>query len=192
MPELSASALLYVEWISVIFSVGFTILVAYEIRTAWLCGIVGSLLGVVLYSAIGMWGLAGLQVFFTFMGFYGYFTWGSNDDGSIKKKGLRTHLWLIIGGVVLLIGLALPLQELLGSELPYLESFVTIFSVLATFLMAWKWLGHWLYWIVIDSVWLYVNVYLGLSGYAVLSGVYLVLSIYGYWKWKRELSQVRS
>ncbi len=189
MPELNVDTLFYLERVSVLFNLAFTLLIAYEIRAAWLCGFVGSVLGILLYGAYAMPGLTGLQVFFAIMGIYGYATWGKDDDdGAIKVKPLRQHLILILVGSILVVSLSIPLQAFLQGELPYHDSFIAIFSIAATFLMAWKWLNHWLYWAVIDSVWLYVNIKLDLDAYAILSALYILLSGYGYWKWRKELA----
>ena len=69
---------------------------------------------------------------------------------------------------------------------PYLDSFVTIASLVTTYMVAKKILENWIYWLVIDSLSLYVYVMRGLPLYAALFAVYLVLIVVGFVRWQRD------
>ena len=62
----------------------------------------------------------------------------------------------------------------------------TVFSFLGTYLQITKVLESWLYWLVINlaSVWLYQD--RGLEIYAVLMGLYSILSVYGFLRWRKS------
>src|SRR5690606_23783949 len=70
-----------------------------------------------------------------------------------------------------------------GAAWPYLDSFTTWGSVLTTFLVVKKVLENWLYWIVIDSLSIYLYIDRGLYLTAGLFAAYLVIVVFGYFSW---------
>ncbi|MGK0293590.1 MAG: nicotinamide mononucleotide transporter, partial [Porticoccaceae bacterium] len=69
---------------------------------------------------------------------------------------------------------------------PYLDSFTTWASVLTTVMVARKVLENWLYWIVINSVSIYLYIDRDLDQTAAMFTLYLVLSVLGYVVWKKN------
>ena len=188
MEVLSELSLTLIEWSSVILNVLFTILIAYERRWGWLCGFVGSSLAIVLYAAQSIWALTVLQGFFAVTGIYGFWNWGRTDNEPISQQGFKKHSTVIVLCTILTMVIAYTLKNHLDGNYPVMDAFISVFSVGATVLMAWKWIGHWVYWMVIDSVWLILNLKLEYYPFAALSAMYLVLSVFGWFKWKRELN----
>ncbi|NND37734.1 MAG: nicotinamide mononucleotide transporter, partial [Gammaproteobacteria bacterium] len=78
------------------------------------------------------------------------------------------------------------------AALPYLDSFTTWGAIVTTWMVARKILENWIYWFVIDSVsiYLYVNRELHLT--ALLFVLYLVLIVFGYVAWRKELQPAAS
>ena len=70
--------------------------------------------------------------------------------------------------------------------LPYIDSFTTWGSILTTWMVAKKLLENWLYWLVIDSVSIYLYLERGLFLTAALFAVYLVIVVFGYRRWHRH------
>jgi nicotinamide mononucleotide transporter len=70
--------------------------------------------------------------------------------------------------------------------LPIIDSFTTVFSVIATFMLTKKILENWLYWVVIDivSVYLYFSRELHLT--SLLFILYSIIAIFGYLSWLRN------
>jgi len=69
--------------------------------------------------------------------------------------------------------------------LPYLDSFTTWASVMTTLMVARKVLENWLYWIVINSLSMYMFIDRELYQTAVMLAVYLGLSVIGYFTWRK-------
>jgi nicotinamide mononucleotide transporter len=78
------------------------------------------------------------------------------------------------------------LSENTDARLPYLDSFTTWGSVFTTVMVARKVLENWLYWIVINSVSIYLYIDRDLDQTAAMFVVYLVLSALGYVAWKEN------
>jgi nicotinamide mononucleotide transporter len=71
------------------------------------------------------------------------------------------------------------------SAFPFLDSFVACAGLFTTWLVARVYLENWLYWIVIDSISIYMFVTQGLMVTALLFVIYLGISITGLCSWWR-------
>ena len=71
--------------------------------------------------------------------------------------------------------------------MPIIDSFTTVFSIFATFMVAKKILGNWLYWIVIDIASVYLYDSRDLKQTAFLFIVYTAFAIYGYFSWIKKM-----
>jgi nicotinamide mononucleotide transporter len=73
-----------------------------------------------------------------------------------------------------------------SSKMPIIDSFTTVFSVIATYMLTKKIIENWLYWVVIDilSIYLYFNRELHLT--SLLFILYSIIAIFGYYSWLRH------
>jgi len=71
--------------------------------------------------------------------------------------------------------------------MPIVDSFNTIFSVFATYMITRKILGNWLYWIVIDAVGAYLYFNMGLHLTSLLFISYAIIAIFGYFSWMKKI-----
>lgn len=179
---------LLLEIVAVIFGVLYTVLMAQNKISCWIFGIIGSLLSVYLFIEYAkLYAEAVLYVFYVFAGIYGWIQWKNQKEVTeVYQQKVSTHIKLIIGGtavsVLLYFGLSYFFKE---AEKPLIDSFTTVFSFIATYLMAKKWIENWYYWLVIDGVSIYLYYTRELEIYALLMLVYTILVVYGYFKWKK-------
>jgi len=177
------------EWTSVLLNIGYAYLLGRQVRVGWLLGFVASAIGVVLYAVQDAWIMAGLNVFYAVMGLYGWWNWGRAEvvKGVVCYSRQR-HLMLLgltlAGTALLVMGMHAIDQpgKLLG-----MEAFIASSAMVATWLMSRKVLENWLYWIVGDLVAVVYNHLIGYDGYALLNGVYIVLAVIGFVRWRREM-----
>ena len=86
-------------------------------------------------------------------------------------------------------------KELLGfylsiystAKMPIIDSFTTVFSVIATYMVTKKVLENWLYWIVIDIVSVYLYFSRDLQLTSLLFVIYTIVAIFGYFSWKKKV-----
>ncbi len=127
---------------------------------------------------------AALNIFYMAMAVYGWWHW-QRDDQSLRVK--RWDKVQHIKAMLLVLALSLFSGGMLDANttaaLPYLDSFTTWASVIATFMVANKILENWLYWIVIDAVSIYLYLDRGLQITALLFVFYVGLAILGYFQW---------
>jgi len=70
---------------------------------------------------------------------------------------------------------------------PYMDSITTALSIVATWMLARKYIEHWLMWIFIDAFSAGLYVYKGLWPTVILFIVYTVMAALGYFEWKKDL-----
>jgi len=158
----------------------------------WFFGILASLLSIYLFYHTKLYSEAILYFYYVGMGFYGYFLWRQKTETNTlvvtinEHKPIR-HFYYILTSSLFAVVLAAFFDSYTDAERPYVDAFTTVFSFLATYLQAKKVLSSWKYWILINSVtvWLYFSK--GLEIYAMLMLVYLTMSVLGLIKWKKAL-----
>ena len=74
----------------------------------------------------------------------------------------------------------------MDAKLPYLDSFTTWASIVTTLMVARKVVENWLYWMVINSVSIYLFIDRELYQTAAMLTLYLGLSVVGYIAWRNS------
>lgn len=177
------------EYCAVAFNVAYVILAAKRNIWCWPMGIIGSLLSIFLFLQVKIYAEAVLFIYYVGMGIYGWISWrkvGYNEPFIADSWSLRRHVWVILGGYFGVLLLCWFLNEFTDAAMPLLDSFTTIFSFIATYLVARKVLENWIYWIAIDSLTVYLYLAQGLKVYALLSLFYTVMAVYGYSTWRKN------
>ena len=178
-----------IEIITVILSLLYVGLIAVNRRSGWWFGIAASLLSVWLFIRVNLLAESLLYVYYVVMGLYGYFHWkyGSkpNTNPPILVRSIGFHALAIAISILLTIGLA-QILDLVGSSNIYADAGSTVFSFLATWMVAQRILENWLYWVAIDafSVWLYHSRELPI--YAGLMAFYSLIAVVGFFIWLKQ------
>ena len=181
------------EGVAVLLGIAYLLLAMRESLWCWYAGFASTAIFLVIFWDVRLLMEAGLQVYYLAMSVYGWWHWRQGDSNSeplpIRRWNWPTHA-AAIGSVVLI---ALLSGALLGAHtdaaLPYLDSFTTWGSILTTWMVARKILENWLYWLVIDSVSIYLYLDRALYLTALLFAVYLVIAIFGYLRWRQHFLQ---
>ena len=72
------------------------------------------------------------------------------------------------------------------TQMPMVDSFTTVFSLFATYMVTKKVLENWLYWIVIDAVSIYLYFSRDLHLTSLLFMAYTIIAIFGYFAWLKQ------
>ena len=158
----------------------------------WVVGIIMPALDVYLYWSHGLYGDAGMAVYYTLAAIYGYVVWRFG-----KKRGQQegnampiTHMpgrQYLPAGVFLVVAWAATyyvLTEFTNSTVPALDAFTNALSFVGLWALARKYVEQWAFWIVVDAVCCYLYVVKGIPFKAGLYGLYVVIAVMGYCKWK--------
>ncbi len=124
------------------------------------------------------------QVFYLFMAFYGYYHWNKKEQSlQISEWSISKHLFILIVGAILTFLMGFYFVTYTDSKIPIVDSFTTVFSIISTYMVTKKILENWLYWIVIDTVSVYLYFSRDLHLTSLLFIAYTIIAIAGYFTW---------
>lgn len=200
------------HWLDIVTTILGLIYLVLEYRASialWVVGIVMPAMDIYLYWSHGLYGDAGMAVYYTLAAIYGYAVWkfGAKWKAMIKRKGsdkieaasavssssedlpitfFPRRLILRTLGIFFLAWAATyyVLVAYTNSTVPLLDAFTNALSFVGLWALARKYVEQWLFWIAVDVVCCYLYVVKGIPFKAGLYGLYVVIAVMGYWKWK--------
>ena len=188
------------DWLRLIDIIGLVLGLLYlwlEYRAniwLWAVGIIMPIVNSYLLFAKGLYADFGMEFYYVVIAIYGYccWKWGNKTD---KGKELPiTHykprhiVASTITGLILWGGIYWFLKYHTNSTVPILDSFTTALSAVAMWALARKYLEQWLLWLVVDAVSCGLYIYKGIPFRACLYGLYTVIAVFGYLKWKKMVA----
>jgi nicotinamide mononucleotide transporter len=178
------------ETLAVALGISYLLLAMRENSLCWYCAFFSTAIYVYIFGDVSLYMESALNVYYMGMAAYGWLQW---QKGGAHHSGVEIVRWKakhhIICVLVILIASVISgylLSVNTDARLPYLDSFTTWASVLTTVMVARKVLENWLYWIVINSVSIYLYIDRDLDQTAAMFTLYLVLSVLGYVAWKKN------
>jgi nicotinamide mononucleotide transporter len=148
-------------------------------RWCWPAAFAGSALFVWLCQRRQMLAEVVLQLFYIALAVYGFFG-TSGGMQNIEVWSLAQHVWLIAVSTLGTVAMGAFLRWRTRAALPWLDSFTTVFSLSATWVMVNLVHENYLYWMVIDSASVYLYWSRGLRLGAGLFVIYFVMVVLGY------------
>ncbi len=163
----------------------------------WAVGIIMPALDVWLYWSHGLYGDAGMAVYYTLAALYGYavWKWGKKrnqiEQEAMPITHMRASLYLpALGFFVAAWALTYwVLVTFTNSTVPLLDSFTNALSFVGLWALARKYIEQWFFWIVVDAVCFYLYIGKGIPFKAALYGLYTVIAIAGYYKWRKMMKE---
>ena len=166
----------------------------------WIVGIIMPALDIWLYWSHGLYGDAGMAVYYTIAALYGYLVWkfgkkhGQKSNEELRITSMRKSLYLpslifflIAWGVTYYI-----LSTFTNSTVPVLDAFTNALSFVGLWALARKYIEQWFFWIVVDAISCYLYIGKGIPFKASLYGLYVLIAIAGYFKWKKMMKEMKS
>lgn len=173
---------------------------------SWPIGIVYVVLSFFLFYQVQLYPDMFLQIFFFVTNLMGWWRWTHPKTGEEDKRNELRVSWVPLNVLIIFsIGAAIstflfgsfasnlhtlfPSLFNLPSAYPYLDSFVTVISILATYLMIQKKVECWLAWWLADIVaaWLYLTK--GIYLISIEYFVFCIIAAFGFWRWRSEFNQ---
>lgn len=155
-------------------------------------GLANNVFFIVLFMKTRLYGDAGLQVVYIFLGVHGWYWWlhGGQNRTALAVRHAPRRVLGVLAGVVLVgtAGLAFALRAAGGSA-PVLDALTTVLSLAAQYLLNCKYVENWHVWIAADLIYLYLYTSRGLHLTAILYFVFLCLCVAGLVSWRRSMAQ---
>ena len=179
-----------IEILAVLFSIIYVVLAAKENTWCWAAAAISVSLYIYICFTAKLYPETGLQIFYLIMSVFGYFMWNKENKEQIKEWSELKHLIIILIGAITTFFMGYYFSTYTDSQMPIVDSFTTIFSIIATYMVIKKVLGNWLYWIVIDTVAVYLYFSRDLHLTSLLFVVYTIIAIFGYFSWMQKMKTI--
>ncbi|MEZ5528369.1 MAG: nicotinamide riboside transporter PnuC [Porticoccaceae bacterium] len=186
---------LNLELLAVVLSLAYLLLAMRENSLCWYCAFFGTAIYIWIFGGVKLYMESLLNLYYLGMAVYGWYQWqkgGQDHHGlAINSWSPNQHLAAFLGVAIATLISGFLLAQNTDARLPYVDSFTTWGSVLTTYMVARKVLENWLYWIVIDSVSIYLYLDRELYYTAALFAIYVVLVVIGFFSWKKLYREQR-
>jgi nicotinamide mononucleotide transporter len=194
----------HIEWWATLTGGIAVWLSAKENVWSWVLGLLNVILAFMLFYQIQLYPDMFLQVFFFVTNIIGWWQWKfpktneRNLKNELKISKLNTNQIIVIVGIGL-IGTAilgtfannlhawLPNVFSLPSSFPYMDSFTTVMSIVATFMLIRKKIEAWFTWLFIDIISTYMYFIKDVKLYSLLYLIFCFIAIYGAYNWTKEV-----
>jgi len=185
----------YIEVLGAVFGLLYIFLSIKQSIWCWPLGIITSAIYIIVFFNSGFYADMGLQFYYVFISFYGWYHWifGGKKANTKQLEITKTSflLWIILFVInaVLFVIISYILINYTDSTIPYLDAFTTAASIVATWMLAQKKIEHWILWVVVDIVSLGLYVYKDLYATVILFAVYTILAFIGYSEWRKDINK---
>lgn len=188
------------HWLDIVTTVLGLVYIWLEYKASialWLVGIVMPAMDVWLYWSHGLYGDAGMAVYYTVAAIYGYAVWkfgrkqGQSKGSEMPITHFRRKL-ILPTAVCFFAEWALTyyiLKTYTNSTVPMTDAFTNAMSFVGLWALSRKYIEQWLFWIAVDMVCAYLYVGKGIPFKAGLYALYVVIAVLGYFKWKRMMEE---
>lgn len=181
------------EVIAALLALAYLVLAARQNIWCWACAFVSTAIYFQLFLQRSLYHQSLLQVFYLAMAVYGFVHWRrggpGNDNLPVSTWPAKRHLQALIGVLTLTALTGWLEAQYTSAPLPYLDAFTTWGAVITTWMVTRKILENWLYWLVVDSLTIYLYLATGFPATALLFMIYLGIVVAGYINWRRSLLQ---
>ena len=183
----------FLEWTAVILGVSYVISITYKKMIAWLFALISSSIYVYLCFSAQLYLESFLQIFYVLTAIYGWLKWRKDTaNQQIISWGFKLNLVNITLSSILTFSIGYIFSKYTNQANPYMDAFTTIFSLIATFMVAKNVLENWIYWIIIDAV--SIILYSSREFYltSLLFTIYTLLALFGFIKWYKNYKLINA
>lgn len=178
------------EGLAVLLSLSYLFLAMRQSLWCWPAAFLSTLIYAILFFDASLLMDSALNAYYLIMAVYGWYAWKHGKKGNEERE---ISSWGVVKNVKI-IGMLIAVSLLFGylmatytrADFAYLDSATTVFAVFTTYMLAQKILENWLYWIVIDTVSIYIYIQKAFYLTAVLFFLYTVLAAFGFYQWKKD------
>lgn len=157
----------------------------------WIVGLIMPCVHGLLYFKAGLYADFSMQLYYILAGLYGWIVWHNAPRKQESKARAIGHTplgWIapLVAVYAVAHGLIyLFLIHCTNSTVPFWDSLTTALSVVAMWMLSRKLIEQWLIWGIVDLITVALYLYKGIPLTAALYGLYTLLAIAGYLRWRK-------
>lgn len=189
------------EFVAVIFGLMSVWFAKQEKILVYPTGIISVLIYVYICFGIKLYADAGINLFYFFMSVYGWYKWAKKgEQPQIRITKCNRKDWLIslvmffISTIVIISLLKIFKQDdtsYWSTRIPYVDTFTTAIFIVGMWLMAFKKLENWIFWIIGDIISVPLYAYKGLVFTSFQFLVFLIIAIIAYMAWRKKVIETQ-
>jgi nicotinamide mononucleotide transporter len=190
------------EFIAVIFGLFSVWFAKQEKILVYPTGIISVLIYVYICFGIKLYADAGINLFYFIMSVYGWYNWAKKGQQpqiritkSNRKDWLISVVMFFVSAVVIFVLLKIFKQndmEYWSTKIPYIDTFTTAIFIVGMWLMAFKKLENWIFWIIGDVISVPLYGYKGLVFTSFQFLVFLIIAVAGYVSWRKKIIEFQT
>jgi nicotinamide mononucleotide transporter len=167
-------------------------------KSMWIVGFATSLLYVFVFFFSKLYADMGLQVYYLIISIYGFMRWNketepkenSEDSITYHIATLKEMTCIILSMIALTAILYYPLKTFTDSPIPLGDSITTSVGIIATWMVARKYIENWIFWILVNLLSVYIYFTRGLYPTMILYICNATLAYIGYMNWKKKGTRI--
>jgi nicotinamide mononucleotide transporter len=164
-----------------------------QIHWGWPLAFLSSAMYFLVFWNSKLFGDAALQIFFAVMSLWGWTQWlrgkspgvqlvvhRLNAFNAIKLIAICALLWVVTGFFLL---------KFTSTDVPWWDGFTTALSIVATVLLARKYLENWMLWVIVNAVSIALFACKGLWLTVGLYALFALMAIIGWRAWRSQVAE---
>ncbi len=164
-------------------------LTSKQYRICWLVNIIAVVLYMIIFYQVHLYADALLQGVFVIMQLYGWLSWTKASaakplHAGYMNKAVMARSLLIGAAGGLILGLLFSTYT--QASLPWLDSMLASFSLVASYWAARKYIESWAMWCVLDAIYVLMYLHKSLNLTAFLYFIFILLALNGWRMWKSQ------
>lgn len=189
----------WLEYFGVITGLLYLLLEIKQHKAMWVVGFLTSLVYVFVFLFAKIYADMGLQAYYVGISVYGFYqwTWGKGEispkeNSAPSGRILYAHLSIpLLAGIIATLALLFAflwyiLHQFTDSPIPAGDAFTTAVGIVATWMLARRIIEHWIFWVIVNLVSVYLYYLRGLYPTMLLYCCYAILSVAGYYNWRKK------
>lgn len=184
-----------IELLGAILGIAYIFFSIRQSILTWPTGLLTSMLYTVVFLQSKFYADMGLQLYYVVISIYGWYFWikgaKQKENKYLPVRKSTSKIWIILGiaTIIIYIILVFILINFTDSDVPYMDSLTTALSIIATWMLAKKYIEQWLIWIFVDAVSTGLYIYKNLWPTVILFIVYTIMAVMGYLEWKKDFNK---
>ena len=158
----------------------------------WIVGLAMPVVHGTLYYKSGLYADFAMQLVYIAAGIYGLTAWSRRSESQPEKAAVtigfapaRAWVAAALAYSVLHGAIYWVLTTFTDSSVPFWDSMTTALCIVAYWMLARKYVEQWLVWLLVDAITVGLYIFKGIPFTAALYGLYCVLAVAGYMRWRR-------
>ncbi|MGL4411727.1 MAG: nicotinamide riboside transporter PnuC [Bacteroidales bacterium] len=168
----------------------------------WIVGIINAIIYLLVFFNAKIYADASLQVYYVSVSVYGLMLWRRSISGTqtesskqvqtIEYRMMSSSMWcyIIVASTILTLAMYAILSRYTDSPVPMGDAITTSLSIVATWMLAKRFIEHWGFWVVINTISIYIYWIRELNYTVLLYLFYGIFAIVGLYTWKKQGNKV--